>query len=286
MAPLIAVPNFSEGRDPGTLRALTAALERASTVHDRHADADHNRAVLTVSGEPTALLDALLAAAAVAVERIDLRAQTGAHPRVGVLDVAPIVHRSEPERGPATATALVLGDRLAEELALPVFLYGALSPAGHSRAALRRGGPAELARRIAVGELRPDFGPARLHPTGGAVLVTARPPLVAFNLELAAPATLADARRIAALIREGGPEGLPGVRAIGVQLHHPDRAQISTNVEDHHTTALAEVLAAVAAHARVARAELVGVAPRAAFRGFPDDLPLSGRRYLEDLDMP
>ena len=162
-----------------------------------------------------------------------------------------------------------------------MFLYGALA-AGRTRAELRRGGPAELARRLASGELQPDFGPPQLHPTAGAVLVAARPPLVAFNVELQPPATLQDAKDIAALIREGGRQGLPGLRAIGLWLNESGLAQVSTNVEDHVATPLAAVVAAVARHAPVAGAELVGLAPRAAFDGFPEAVPLRGYATIED----
>ncbi|MFZ0090444.1 MAG: hypothetical protein WAL63_13105, partial [Solirubrobacteraceae bacterium] len=140
---------------------------------------------------------------------------------------------------------------------------------------------AELGRRIDAGELTPDFGPRRLHPTAGAVLVAARPPLVAFNVELAPPASIADAREIAALIREGGSEGLPGLRAIGLWLDQLGVAQVSTNVEDHRATPLAAVVAAVARHAPVAGAELVGLAPEAAFGGFPQDVALRGYATIE-----
>jgi glutamate formiminotransferase len=203
------------------------------------------------------------------------------HPRVGAIDVAPIVYLQEGDRGAACAEALVLADLLGSELELPVFLYGALG-GGRTRAELRRGGPSELARRLAAGELRPDFGPDRLHRSAGAVLVAARPPLVAFNLELAGGASVDEARRIAALIREGGMEGLAGVRAIGLWLADRHVAQVSVNVEDHRRTTLAEVAAAVAAHARVGGAELVGLAPRAAFDGFPDELPVRNKRLIED----
>ena len=175
----------------------------------------------------------------------------------------------------------MLGDRLGHELELPVFLYGELAQ-GRTRAELRRGGPAALANRIRSGELRPDFGPKELHPTAGAVLVAARPPLVAFNVELAPPATLEDAKAIAARIREGGPEGLESVRAIGLWLSARDVAQVSTNVEDHRATALVRVIDAIARHATPSRAELVGLAPRAAFDGFPDGLPVANRRVVED----
>jgi glutamate formiminotransferase len=195
--------------------------------------------------------------------------------------VAPIVYRRAADRGAACAEALVLADRLGSELSLPVFLYGSLA-GGRTRAQLRRGGPDELARRIGAGELRADFGPDRLHPTAGAVLVAARPPLVAFNVELAAPATLDDARAIAARIREGGSEGLPGVRAIGLWLGHRGCAQVSTNVEDPVRTSLAAVVAAVSRHAAPAGAELVGLTPRAALDGFPPEVPVRGVATIEE----
>jgi glutamate formiminotransferase len=223
----------------------------------------------------------VLSGARETINRIDITSHEGGHPRVGALDVAPIVYLSDEDRGAAHAEALVLGDLLGDELELPVFLYGPLG-GGRTRADLRRGGPAKLTRRIADGELRPDFGPRRLHPTAGAVLVTARPPLVAFNVELAPPATLEDARAIAARIRDGGPEGQPSVRAIGVCLEHRGVAQVSTNVEDHAATPLAAVVAAIRRHAPVLEAELVGLAPEAAFDGFPLDVPVRNRATVED----
>ena len=271
---LLAVPNVSEGRDLAVLDAVGAAFAAGGArLLDRHEDPDHNRAVFTLAGEPGALATAVLAGAREAVARIDLTAHSGEHPRVGAIDVAPIVHLDAATRGAACAEALVLADALGRE-GLPVYLYGALA-GGRTRAELRRGGPAALLERAA-----PDYGPPRLHPTAGAVLVSAREPLVAFNVELAPPATLADARAIAALIREGGAEGLPGVRAIGVQLAHA--AQVSTNVEDHRAATPADVVAAVRRHAAVAAAELVALAPEAALAGFPEDVPLKGRATIEE----
>ena len=159
-------------------------------------------------------------------------------------------------------------------LGLPIYLYGILA-GGRTRAELRRDGGARLAK------IKPDAGPRARHPTAGAVLVGARPPLVAFNVELEPPATLADARRIAERIREGGEAGLAGVRAIGLQLERQDLVQVSTNVEDHSRTSPAAVVAAIAAQAPVHRAELVALAPAAAFADFPPDVPLRGLRTIE-----
>jgi glutamate formiminotransferase len=279
VATLLAYPNVSEGRDQATIAAVAAAF--GDGLLDVHSDSDHHRSAYTLAGESGALASTVVRGAAEAVRRIQIDTHEGVHPRVGAVDVAPIIHLTDADRGAACAEALVLADRLGDELALPVFLYGALA-GGRTRAQLRRGGPAELARRIAARELAPDFGPGALHPSAGAVLVGARPPLIAFNVELAPGATLQDARAIAALIREGGEEGLPGVRAIGLWLEQLGLAQVSTNVEDHRRASPAAVVAAVARHTPVLGAELVGLAPQAAFADFPDDVALRGYQTIED----
>ncbi len=210
---LLAVPNVSEGRDEAAIASIGAAFAAAEGVRllDTHSDRDHHRTVFTLAGPPGALADALLEGARAAVERIEIGDGRGAHPHVGAIDVVPVVYLSDGARGAACAEALVVADRIGEELAVPVFLYGALTgDPPRTRAQLRRGGAARLAQRMRSGELRPDFGPLQAHPGAGATLVAAREPLVAFNLQLAHPATVEDARRIAALIREGGAEGLPG----------------------------------------------------------------------------
>jgi len=274
---LLAVPNFSEGRDDATIDALGHALTRGGDVDllATHRDPDHNRCVFTLAGAPRTLAPALLEAARVAVERIDLTRHEGVHPHVGALDVAPIVHLDQATRGAACAEALVTADLLARHLDLPILMYGALAH-GRTRAELRRGGPRELARRLAAGELATDFGPPRAHRTAGATLCAARPPLVAFNVTLRPPATLEQAREIATRIREGGPDGLPGLRAIGLRLDKQQEIQISMNVERPDLVPLREVVNAVARYAEPATAELIGLAPEQAFEGFPPDLPIPG----------
>ncbi len=279
MSTLLAVPNVSEGRDQGAIGAIAEAFD--ARLLDVHCDPDHNRSVFTLAGDPGALAKATSGGAREAQRRININEHRGVHPRVGAIDVAPIVYLDGADRGAACAEALVLADLLATELDLPVFLYGMLAE-GRTRAHLRRGGPDELARRLAAGELRPDFGPRTLHPTAGAVLVGARPPLVAFNVELAPPATVDDARAIARAIREGGSDGLHSVRAIGLWLEDRDRAQVSMNIEDHHATPLARVIEAIAQHATPSEAELVGLAPKSAFDGFPDELNVRNRATIED----
>ncbi|WP_051223668.1 hypothetical protein [Conexibacter woesei] len=280
---LLAVPNVSEGRDAEVIAAIGRAYASGGArLLDTHDDVDHHRAVHTLAAAPGVLAESLVAGVREAVARIDLRRERGIHPHVGAVDVVPVVFWDDVRRGAACAEALTVAERIGVELGLPVFLYGLLA-GGRTRAALRRGGIAALSERVASGELVPDFGPAAPHPSAGAVLVAARPPLVAFNVTLAPPATLADARRIAALIRDGGAEGLPGVRALGLELTAQGGvAQVSTNVEDHRAVTLAQVVASVRAHAPVAAAELVGLAPAAAFDGFPEDVPVSGRRTVEE----
>lgn len=315
---LLAVPNASEGRDHAIVAALAEAFaghpptDRDSSVRllNVHSDADHHRSVFTLAGRQGALAGPIVAGAREAVGCLDVgegreRADVGQHPHVGALDVAPVVYLEAGARGAACAEALVIGARIGEELGVPVFMYGELAR-GRTRAQLRSGGVEGLGRRMASGELAPDFGPRALHPTAGATLVAAREPLVAFNLELAPPSGIEQARAIAALIREGGAEGLPGVRAIGValkarggshgrepraqedesrahggELHahggEPrggDAAQVSTNVERPLEVPLRRVVEAVARHAEVATTELVGLAPKAALEGFPEELPL------------
>ncbi len=271
---LLAVPNVSEGRDALVVDAIGAAFaSHGGRVLDTHTDPDHHRTVYTLTASTDELASAVLRGATETLRYVDLAAPRGVHPHVGALDVVPIVHLDHASRGAACALALVIGDRLGEELGLPVLLYGALA-GGRPRAELRRGGPAVLARRLRTRELNPDFGPREAHPTGGVTLVSARPPLAAFNLELAPPADLATARAVAARIREGGPEGLPGVRALGLPLTaRGGIAQVAMNIEDPIEVPLARAVAAVRAHAPIAAAEIVGLVPRAALSDFPPEVP-------------
>ena len=282
---LTAVPNVSDGSHLAELAEVGEAFKRRGSVQllgEPHSDSDHGRTVFTLAGEPKSLAASLVDGARAALENFDLRAHLGSHPNVGVVDVVPVVFLDEARRGAAIAEALVAADGLADELGLPVFLYGSLAE-GRTRAELRRGGLTELTRRIAAGELRPDFGPLEVDPAKGVTLVTARPPLVAFNVELEPPAGLAAAKAIAAQLREGGEAGLPGLRAIGLEL--PARggiAQVSMNIEDYRRLTLAEVIAAIGERATVSEAELVGLAPRAAFDGWPEELLCRNRSTLED----
>ena len=263
--PLESVPNFSEGRDRATIDALAAALGEHAELLDVHADADHNRSVFTVVGDDEDLLRALLEAARIARDRIDLRTHEGAHPRIGAADVIPLVPIAPDDMPRAEDAALELGRRLGDQLGLPVFLYGELAP-GRGPAFFRRGGPAELQRRIDAGELTPEFGPDRLHDAAGGVLVGARRPLIAFNVNLRGG--LDAARAIAEAVRESS-GGFPGVRALGLELPGAGLVQVSMNVEDWEAAALHEIVGRVAeeadAHgAAVVGSELVGLMPAGA----------------------
>ena len=253
--PLEAVPNFSEGRDRGTLDALADTLSGPARLLDVHADADHNRSVFTLVGSEEELVSALLAGIECARQRIDLRRHEGAHPRIGAADVVPIVPIRPGDRERARDCARTLAQRVGEELELPVFLYGDLAP-DRGPAFFRRGGPGELQRRIDAGELAPDFGPPRLDPAAGGVIVGARRPLIAFNVNIRG-VRVDIARAIAAVVREKD-GGFPGVRALGLELPRAGLVQVSMNVEDYEAAALHEIVARVSGEALARGAEVVG----------------------------
>lgn len=288
MLPLESVPNVSEGRDRQVVAALaTAFTSGGARLLDVHSDPDHHRSVLTLVGDEHELEESLVAGVAAARDRIDLRRHDGVHPRIGAADVVPVVPLAPDDMGRAVALAAVVARRIGEELGLPVFLYGE-SARGVRPAHLRRGGPAELQRRIDSGELRPDHGPLRLDPAGGGVLVGARRPLVAYNVVLDTE-DVEVARSIAVAVRASS-GGLPGVQALGLALPHQGLVQVSTNVVDLDATPL-HVLAerirteASARGVEARDAELVGLVPadvvvRAA--GAPLGLPrLASDKVLE-----
>jgi glutamate formiminotransferase/glutamate formiminotransferase/formiminotetrahydrofolate cyclodeaminase len=262
---LESVPNFSEGRDAAVIEALRSALSSPARLLDVHVDADHHRSVFTLVGEEGALVETLLAGIGCARERIDLGRHDGAHPRIGAADVVPIVPLRPDDMERAREVALTLAARIGEELGLAVFLYGEVG-AGRGPAFFRRGGPAELQARIEAGELEPDFGPRELDRRAGGVIVGARRPLIAFNVNLRGE--LEVAREVAGVVREDG-GGFPGVRALGLDLPRAGVVQVSMNVEDWEAAALHEIVAAVSAEAEgrgaeVLGSELVGLMPAGA----------------------
>jgi glutamate formiminotransferase / 5-formyltetrahydrofolate cyclo-ligase len=277
--PLLAAPNVSEGRDTALIGVLERAFSTGVRLLDRHSDADHNRSVFTLAGEPAELTAALREGARAAAEAIDMNAHDGAHPAIGALDVCPLVWADADDRDCARSAAAEVAVEIGA-LGVPVFLYGELAtgPERVERAFFRNGGLAELWLRMEAGELRPDRGPDQPHLTAGATLVTARPPLAAFNVELDG-GDLDLVRAVAAGLRESG-GGPKGVRAIGLLLSN-GRAQVSTNVHDPELVPLGTVVErirtlAAPLGARPVEAELVGLVPAAALGGYPEDVPIRG----------
>ena len=229
MTPLIqCVPNYSEGRDPAIIAAIVDSVRQTSGVRlaDWSADPDHNRLVVTFVGPPDAVRAAALASAAVAIDRIDLRVHQGVHPRLGSLDVLPFVPLSDITLAECAEVARTVGSQLAANHALPVFLYEAASPEGKTL---------PFVRKAAFHSLLPDFGPGVPHPTAGAIVVGARNPLVAYNVNLAA-ADVEAARTIAREMR--GLAELPGIRALGLRLPSRGITQVSMNLTRPDATPL------------------------------------------------
>jgi glutamate formiminotransferase len=275
--PLLAVPNLSEGRDATQIDALGRAFTGGANLLDRHSDADHDRTVFTLAGESAALREALLTGAQQAIETIDMSTYAGLHPAVGALDVCPLVWADPALRAAARTEAVEVAEQVGG-LGVPVFFYGELAsrPEHAERAYFRNGGLAELWLRMEGGGLRPDFGPGLPHATAGVTLITARPPLAAFNVELDSD-DIDLARSVAAGLRESG-GGPRGVRAIGLSLAN-GRTQVSINVHDPFAVPLAEVVTRVRALAQPlgagpVEAEVVGLVPEAALVDYPDDVPI------------
>jgi glutamate formiminotransferase len=266
-----SVPNFSEGRRIEVVDRLCAAVEQVPGAYllDRTSDASHNRSVLTLAGEAGPVLEALERAFAVAVDEIDMERHSGEHPRIGAVDVVPFVPLGDTSMSDCIELARVFGSRVAGRFGVPVYLYGeAATTSDRVRLAdVRRGQYEGLKTAIAEPERRPDFGPARLHPSAGAVAVGARPFLIAYNINLDS-ADLDLAKRIARRIRESS-GGLPRVQASGFWIEELGRAQVSMNLLDFRTTSMWLVWEVVRSEAAgegvdLAESELIGLAPLAA----------------------
>lgn len=267
-----AVPNFSEGRDPEKIACITASVRKTPgvTVLDLHSDPDHNRSVLTFVGEEGPLLEASVALARSCLEEIDLATQRGVHPRMGSLDVLPLVPLGPPLSEASLEDAARLARGVGEAigaLGVPVYLYGAAASAPHREnlAEVRRGGYEGLVAHAGDPSWRPDYGPEVMSARSGAVAVGARPFLVAFNAYLDTE-DVRTAHDIAGEVRERD-GGLPGVKALGLWVG--ERAQVSMNLTDLGRTSIPTALEAVrrAAErrgARVEETELVGLVPLAA----------------------
>jgi glutamate formiminotransferase/glutamate formiminotransferase/formiminotetrahydrofolate cyclodeaminase len=284
-----AIPNVSEGRDSVRLDRFAAAIAGGgATLLDRTADPSHHRAVFTFAGSAAATAASAIALAMCAVAEIDLRAHTGVHPRIGALDVLPFVPLGTSTMADAIALAHEVGRTIGESLGVPVFLYEAASRPPHRRSleAIRRGGLEGLSARLREPAWTPDYGPATLHPTAGAVAVGARGLLVAWNLVLDRP-DLALARRIARTIRTSN-GGFPCVKALGLPLTHTGQVQVSMNLTDFRTTSMADVFRAVDGAAReagatVAASEIIGLVPRAALDDFAAVAPALAEPHRSQL---
>jgi glutamate formiminotransferase len=261
------IPNVSEGRRPEVVDAIAAAIRAAgASLLDVSRDAAHHRAVFTFAGEPEVVRRAVLALFAAAIPAIDLRTHAGVHPRMGAVDVVPLVPLAGASLEECAALARSLGAEVAARFDLPVYLYEAAASAIHRRPleAVRRGQFEGLAEKLREPEWRPDFGPATPHPSAGAAIIGARKPLIAFNVNLATD-RLDVAKAVARAVRQSS-GGLPCVKALGLPLSDRGIVQVSMNLTDFRTTSMAEAFRAVAAEAAhhgvaVLESELIGLAP-------------------------
>ena len=299
MASLIeCVPNFSEGRRPEVVEEIVRAVRSIDgvTLLDHSRDATHNRSVVTFAGSAEPVVRAATAAVGRALELIDMEQHSGAHPRIGAVDVIPFVPLGTTRMEECIDLARRFGEQIATRFEIPVYLYGAaaLRPERQRLAAVRKGQYEGLKEELGIDPSRdPDFGPKRLHPRGGAVAVGARKPLIAFNVNLATD-DLIIAQRIAETIRESS-GGLPAVQAMGVLLENPGEpryAQVSMNLVDWERTGITRVVNEIRQLARASgteidHCELIGLAPAGALldvaadalglRGFSADQALELR---------
>jgi glutamate formiminotransferase len=260
------VPNFSEGRRREVIDAIAAAIAGVpgTTVLDINADADHNRSVITFAGAADVVAEAAFRAVREAAALIDMTQHRGEHPRVGATDVLPFVPLRGATLEQCVEIARAVGQRIGQELAIPVYLYEAAAtrPERRDLPNLRRGEYEGLREAIVSDPARaPDFGPAQLGPAG-ATIVGARPPLIAYNVYLNT-ADVQIAKKVAKAVR-GSSGGLRGVRALGLLVD--GRAQVSMNLVDYRTTPIhraVEMIAreAAAYGATIVESELIGLIP-------------------------
>jgi glutamate formiminotransferase len=294
--PVIQCPiNFSEGRRPGVIEAITDVIRSTpgAALADYSWDFDHNRMVATVLGGPEAIEVAVIAAARAAVREIDLRKHLGAHPRIGAFDVVPIVPIRDITMDECIEVSRRIGRRLGEDLGLPVYLYENSASPGRRTGLpqIRKGGFEGLAAAALEGNLAPDFGPRAVHPTAGACVVGARGPLVAFNVNLDTDRVSA-AKRIAARIRNSRdtcPQ-IYGVRALGLSLPSRGYAQVSMNLTLPDFTPLPLVYrfvrdAVMREGAGVQESEVIGLIPRASLGGeTPEAIQCTGFKQTQLLE--
>ncbi|MCX5804729.1 MAG: glutamate formimidoyltransferase [Proteobacteria bacterium] len=262
------VPNFSEGRDANKIEKIIGAFQGVDGVKflDYHKDADHNRLVVTVVGEPQPLMRAVVAAVGVAVKIIDMRTHRGQHPRMGAVDVIPFIPLKNVTMDEAIALSKETAKTVWEKYKLPVFLYEA-SAVNRKRinlAEIRKGQFEGMAEKIKTPEWMPDFGSAQIHPTAGVVAIGARKPLIAFNVNLDT-SNIETAKAIAKSIRNIS-GGLRHCKAIGIVLKERGITQVSTNMTDFTKTPLYRVVELIRIEAKrygvsVVGSEIVGLVP-------------------------
>ena len=266
------IPNISEGRRPELVNEFADIVRAVPgvTLIDYSSDASHNRSVFTFLGDPDQVMEAAFRFAKHAVEKIDLRVHEGEHPRMGAVDVIPFVPIRDMDMAECVERSKVLGERIAKELDLPVFLYEESASAPHRKnlAAIRKGQFEGMAAKVLEDQWHPDFGGNRIHPSAGVVAVGARQPLIAFNINLDTP-DVSIAKKIAKIIREKD-GGFRAVKALGVMLEDRNIAQVSINMCDYKQTPLYRVLEFVRFEAarygvHVVGTEIIGLAPMMAF---------------------
>lgn len=267
------VPNFSEGRDNLNVEAIVKAAAEASAarVIDYSSDPDHNRMVVTLLGEPAEIRYSVLAAAERAVELIDLRSHSGAHPRIGAVDVIPLVPLRGITMQECVDLSYEIGEDIAEKLHVPVYFYeySARSSARRNLAEIRRGGYERLRDEGMTDDRAPDIGPHSVHPTAGATAVGARGPLIAYNVNLDTT-DMEICRSIVQTIR--AKKKHEGVKAIAVWLATQSRVQVSMNLTQPELTPLKEVYDFVKSEAdkygvRIQESEIIGALPASALDG-------------------
>ena len=262
------VPNFSEGRDKAKVEQIADAFRGKEGVKllDYSSDADHNRSVITVIGEPEALKTAVIDAIGRAVKLIDLTQHSGQHPRMGAVDVVPFIPIRNVTMEAAVALSKEVAEAVGNQFQLPVFLYEKSATAIHREnlATVRKGEFEGLQEKMLLPEWQPDFGPYAPHPTAGAVAIGARMPLVAYNVNLGT-ADLEIATAIAKKVRFVG-GGLRYCKAMGVTLEERGITQVSMNLTDYTKTAIYRAHELVRIEAQrygvpVVGAEVIGLVP-------------------------
>jgi glutamate formiminotransferase / formiminotetrahydrofolate cyclodeaminase len=275
VTPFECVPNFSEGRDAVRIASIVDAGRGVAgvTVLDVESNPDHHRSVVSLYGEGDALVESVFRMVARATEQIDLNHHRGEHPRMGATDVVPFVPLEPSTMAEAVRVAERLGERVGRELAIPVFLYAnaARRPERTDLAKVREGQFEGLRSQIGSDPARaPDFGPARIHPTAGAIAIGARPVLIAYNVYLSTP-DVGIAKRIARTVRARD-GGLPEVKALGFEIEERHLAQVSMNLTDYRVTPVHRAYDAVQGAAEkagvgVEESEIVGLVPEDALLG-------------------